>query len=262
MLLARLGSSTGRGGNSTGLTVTPSRMSRPKTEGERLLDLGAQPALELAAGELVDDLDDRLVAVQRDRRAGLSQARWLGCSSPTTRTSLHEVRCLGLPCSVAGSAARSSASSTRAPRHPSRFPSSGPVRIVRHRCHDVAYKTPHTSPQPVKEPRPIRGSPAAARADSSADIRDVSAGQRARSAGLTSGRCGRSRECRWGRRGISSGPNLTRRSPSRQDFIHRPTDPGADQSRRSPGAHGLTLWKSLAYRWPVTWCRRVPHVHA
>jgi hypothetical protein len=42
----------------------------PEAHGERVLELTAQAALELGAGELVADGDDRGIGVERDRLAG------------------------------------------------------------------------------------------------------------------------------------------------------------------------------------------------
>ena len=72
------GVSAGRPSPSAGFTVTASRISRPNAHGQGVLELAAQPALELGAGEVVADRDDRGVAVQRDRLAGLDPGLLVG----------------------------------------------------------------------------------------------------------------------------------------------------------------------------------------
>ncbi len=74
-----IGSYTGGGASSSaGLTVTAIRISRPKVYGQRVLELASQPALELAAGELVGDGDDRGALVQGDRLAGAEPGPLVG----------------------------------------------------------------------------------------------------------------------------------------------------------------------------------------
>ena len=108
--------------------------------GQPLLDLGAQPALELAAGELVDDLDDRLVAVQGHRGAGLQPGPLVGLQLPDHRPPrLLEV----------GLGARSLASLVHllvSTRSPPPFVAALVIASSRSRA-----RTPHPSPQPVKE---------------------------------------------------------------------------------------------------------------
>ena len=65
-------------GTSAGLTVTAEPDLAAEDRGQRVLELGAQPALELGAGEVVGDRDDRGVAVQGDRLAGLQPGPLVG----------------------------------------------------------------------------------------------------------------------------------------------------------------------------------------
>ncbi|GEP35196.1 hypothetical protein NSZ01_29640 [Nocardioides szechwanensis] len=54
--------------------------------------------------------------------------------------------------------------------------------------------------------------------------------------------------------------NLTRLNGLRQPVIHRLRE-SMWRSIPAGGRTGLTLWNANAYRWPVTGCRPVPHVH-
>ena len=170
----------------------------------RVLDLRAQPALELAAGELVDHLDDGLVAVQGDRGARLEPGPLVGLQLTDhrppglfevgLRTDLAGVGSGLLPALLSGPACCST-----------RFP------VLSLGSRDVTQRSPHTSPQPVKE-RDEPWAPAHAQPGGAPGSGYVCPGQ---------SRCRQGSRCqcstpeaahpRWdgGRRGISSGPTLT-----------------------------------------------------
>ena len=120
-----LASAASTSARAAGSTVTASRISRPKTVGERVLELAAQPALELVAGELVGDRDDRGALVEGHRLAGAQPgalvglevvddrapggAEVRGAAAPRVRSAVccprvvaGRVRCQGTGCRRAG----------------------------------------------------------------------------------------------------------------------------------------------------------------
>ena len=76
--LGVVGAGRTRRPRAAGSTVTAIRISRPKRIGEGVLELGAQPALELVAGEVVGHGDDRGALVQGDRLAGAQPGPLVG----------------------------------------------------------------------------------------------------------------------------------------------------------------------------------------
>ena len=230
--------------------------------GQAFLDLGAQPTLELATGELVDDLDDGLVAVHGHRGAGLQPGPLVGLQLAD-----HRPPCLlEIGLRATRSATRLATCQLVLHAFPPPFvtASSGlPAGVV-------VPGTPHPSPQAVKEcdepwlpgaRRPDRGPVPG----TSAQVRAV-VGARSWTWADTTGRRWRQRSRGWdgGRRGNLVGSNLTPRRRHRQDVIHRseglcrrrlrPRGDGGAGGRSEGCRDGLTLWRSLAYRWPVT-CR-------
>ena len=199
-------------------------------QGQRLLDLAAQPAFELGAGELVGDLDDGLVAVQGDGRTGLEPGALVGRELlDHALPGGHEVRLpvvcppVGCPVGCWVCCPVNCVVHARSPPLSPRLPSSGagpyrPPSLPRCRLQNSTYfSTGCVGTAQVRERR-------WARADSSRIP-----GHHRRSAGRWPERPGAGA----GAPGVQMedggesrrGPNLTRPSPSRQDFIHRPRTP-------------------------------------
>ena len=106
MCSVRLGRSRS---SSAGLTVTAIRISRPKADGERVLELAAQPALELAAGEVVGHGDDRGALVQGDRLAGAQPGPLVGLELVDAPRARRRARSVAVGRRPRGSVAVSSA---------------------------------------------------------------------------------------------------------------------------------------------------------
>ncbi len=217
--------------------------------GQALLDLGAQPALELAAGELVDDLDDGLVAVQGDRGARLEPGPLVGLQLTDHRPpGLFEVglrtdllvrlrvgsRIVGWTGLLLHAISRSFPRLPRCHSTKSTYFSTtcegarravGPSARATRRRTRVWIRLPRSEPMSAGKP-----------------VSMVDAGSSAPEVG-------------WGTAGNLVGADANPREPSAASR-HPQADPSL--CHRGPvggGPRGLTLWKTLAYRWPVT-CRR------
>ena len=110
--LSPVGGCAASSSSSVGAAVVELRVDRDRDPdllaegvGQRVLEAGAQPALELGAGEVVGDRDDRGVSCRVTGSLERSQARWLGCRSSTRLR--HDLRSR----SPAASAGRSTAPS-------------------------------------------------------------------------------------------------------------------------------------------------------
>ena len=231
--------------------------SRAEDRGQRVLELAAQPALELGAGEVVGDGDDRGVPVEGDRFAGLDPGLLVGLQlldhalpgGRQVRVVVHRV----VPLS-SFARARWSPTLRRTTTGASRCGSTGlstPCErdrlLVETACRDA-----HGGPAETGSPQ-VRG-PDRAPGTDCGDRRD-------RGPTRTRGNSTR----------VEHNPGAARRA-RRYPQASDPTEPVAEGRRRSISTavgrasagprSRFDLRRRRAYRSSVTRCRRVPHVHA
>ncbi len=193
--------------------------------GERVLELSAQPALELAAGEVVGDGDDRGALVEGDRLARPQPRPLVGLQ-------------------VVDDAAPGSVQVSRRVLHGSRL-------LDRYGAGPVPGLGPQLCPQVVNPPSALWREPGRDASQRPAEHCCACSEPLFRS--LWCGSQGAVERAGPGVAGNLGAPNVTSRGRFRQEFIHRARPRARDR--------GLTLLRPSAYRWPVTWCRPVPHVH-